>query len=376
MYRASSSLHHSTLEPYGEESASATHYTPNSYLWPQLPRQQDSDWLSQKLLAKNGDPMTKTGLAIWLFSLERDMDAQTAFASLDGDCLIIPQAGALDIQTELGHLLVRQNEIAVIPCGIRYRVLLPAGPTRGYICEIYQGHFQLPELGAIGSTGLANVRDFQVPTAFFDGAVDDGKAVANDAQWSIVTRQNGRLWKCEQDHTPFDVAAWHGTNHPYKYDLGRFCVMGNMLFDEHDPSLYVVMTVPTNREVGTAVVDFAIIPPRYSVAEDTLWIPYYHRNTMTEFFGPIVNSQDPAFPFNKTKTFAPFVAAMNGPMKTHGATDDEHHDATTQDLTPRKVMNEGLSMFLLETENPLYLTDWATKAAAINPFTKRPKAKL
>ena len=287
-------------------------------MWPNFPTSSDASWLSQSLLARTGDPATKSGLAIWLFSISKSMAQCTAFSSLDGDSLIIPQAGALDITTEFGKLLVRQNEICVIPRGIRYHIKLPAGPCRGYICELFQGHFRLPELGPIGSTGLANVRDFQVPTAFFDGQIKNDVAVANDTGYTIISRQAGKLWSCTQDHTPFDVAAWHGTNYPFKYDLAKYCVLGNMLFDEHDPSLYTVLTVPSHREPGTAVVDFAIIPPRWMVSEDTFWLPYYHRNTMSEFYGPIVNSQDSKHPFNGGQDFKPFGAGLNGPMVTHG----------------------------------------------------------
>lgn len=292
--------------------------TPNSYMWPSVPVESGTDWVSQRLLARNGDPATKKGLGIWLFSITQSMKPETAFSTIDGDSLIIPQAGTLDIQTELGNLLVRQNEICVIPRGIRYRVSLPAGPCRGYVCELFQGHFRLPELGPVGSTGLANVRDFQIPTAHFDGSLQNGVAIANNRDWTIITRQAGRLWHCLQDHTPFDVAAWHGTNYPYKYDLARFCVLGNLLFDEHDPSLYTVLTAPSYGEPGIAVVDFAIVPPRWMVAEDTFWPPYYHRNTMNEFYGPIVNLQDRKHPFNQGQEFRPFAAGLNGSMTTHG----------------------------------------------------------
>lgn len=239
---------------------------------------------------------------------------------MDGDCLIIPQSGALDIQTELGKLLVRQNEIAVIPRGIRYRVTLPAGPAHGYVCEIFQSHFQLPNLGIVGSTGLANQRDFQIPTACFDGTLKGDVAVANNTNWRLVTRQASRLWACTQNHTPFDVAAWHGTFYPYKYDLAKFVVLGNILFDEHDPCLYTVLTAPAHGEPGNALVDFAIIPPRWMVGEDTLWLPYYHRNTMNEFYGPIINTQDENHPFNQSrgKAFMPFGAGLNGSMVVHG----------------------------------------------------------
>jgi homogentisate 1,2-dioxygenase len=364
IYRATSSLDHSEFVPYGKTTTPEPKTnSPNSYMWPVFPLPSGADWTDQILFAKNGDAGAKTGLAIWVFSVTESMKDNTAFSSLDGDCLIVPHQGCLDIQTELGKLLVRQNEICVIPRGIRYRVTLPAGPCRGWICELYQGHFRLPDLGVIGSTGLANIRDFQIPSAHFDGSLQDNIAVANDTDYTIISRQEGRLWQCTQDHTPFDVAAWHGTSYPYKYDLARFCVMGNMLFDEHDPSLYVVLTAPSNREPGSAVVDFAIIPPRWAVAEDTFWLPYYHRNTMSEFFGPIVNSQDPKHPFNQGEGFKPFAAGLHPPMTTHGPTEDDFQKNSKSENKPAKLMNDGLTVFLFETERPLYLSEWAVKDA-------------
>ncbi|KAJ9603838.1 hypothetical protein H2200_011359 [Cladophialophora chaetospira] len=376
MYRTSSSLDHEEFVLYDDASTpkAPSILTPNSYMWPAIPTSDGTDWISQRLLARNGDPAANTGLAIWIFSMTESMKPKTVFSSLDGDSLIIPHAGALDIQTELGKLLVRQNEICVIPRGIRYRVNLPSGPCRGYICELFQGHFRLPDLGVIGSTGLANVRDFQIPTAHFDGSLENGVAKANNAEYTIISRQAGRLWHCTQDHTPFDVAAWHGTFYPYKYDLARFCVLGNVLFDEHDPSLYTVLTAPSHREPGTAVVDFAIIPARWQVAEDTFWPPYYHRNTMSEFYGPIINAQDQSHPFNQGEGFKPFVAGLNGPMTTHGATEEDFEKASKAKLDPAKTMTDGITLFLLETEMPLYLSDWAAEAAVTNfkAKSKRP----
>jgi len=268
LYRAVSSLEAGEFTPFNpSDTLSANppapkHLTPNSYMWPAIPVPDSADWTTgQKLLGRNGDPQQKQGVALWLFSVTDDMQPSTAFSSLDGETLIVPQAGSLDIQTELGRLLVRQNEIAVIPRSVRYRVTLREGKVaRGYVCELFEGHFQLPTLGVIGSTGLANTRDFEVPTAFFEGGavdvdVDEGKGdgnkkkvvkAARDKEWRIVSRLNGRLWTCTQDHTPFDVVAWHGTSYPYKYDLERFCALGNTRFDHHDPSLFTVLTAPAH----------------------------------------------------------------------------------------------------------------------------------
>ncbi|KAI1331685.1 RmlC-like cupin domain-containing protein [Xylariaceae sp. FL0255] len=149
----------------------------------------------------------------------------------------LPRSGALDIQTELRKLLVRQKEIAVVPRG---------------------------EMAKTAAAGL---------------------------DWTIFSRFNGRLWTASQDHTPFDVFAWHGTCYPYKYDLGRFCVLGNVLFGEHDPCLYTALTAPSHHSgSGTAVVDFAIIPPRWQASEVSMWLPYFHQNVMQEFALAIVNN--------------------------------------------------------------------------------------
>lgn len=382
LYRSNSSLVHGDFAASESlnDSDVPKHWTPNGYMWASVDLGKGHDWSSQRMLGRNGEPAKKEGLSIWLFQCTEDMPEKAAFSSLDGDCLIILQSGALDIQTELGKMMVRQNEIAVIPRGIRYRVTLPSGPCHGYVCEVYQGHFELPNLGAIGSTGLANVRDFQIPTAFYDGKLSTSGQIlepnnAPDNDWTILSRLNSRLWSCKQDHTPFDVAAWHGTFYPFKYDLARFCQMGNVCFDEHDPSLFVVLTVPSHREPGTAVLDFAVISPRWQVGEDTLWIPYYHRNTMSEFYGPIVYNQDHAFPLNNHDAggFKPFACGLNGSMACHGAAEDEYQRAQATDTSkPAKQMQDGVSLFLLETELPLFLTDWAYEKAEKN-FKAKPK---
>jgi homogentisate 1,2-dioxygenase len=195
----------------------------------------------------------KSGLAIYIFAVGADTKSNEAFYSADGDFLTVLQHGVLDVQAEFGKIMLRANEICVIPRGIRYRVILPDGPARGYICELYQGHFQLPELGPIGSNGLANVGDFQIPTAYFDEDTTN--------EWQVVAKFKNSLFSSTQFHTPFDIVAWHGTYCPYKYDLGRFNTIGSVSFDRPDPSIFTVLTAPSDH-AGTAVTDFVIFPPR------------------------------------------------------------------------------------------------------------------
>ncbi|GIZ47172.1 hypothetical protein CKM354_001027100 [Cercospora kikuchii] len=380
LYRVVASLERSEFQPIEDVPERPSRLSPNSYMWPTFTGEEGADWTKQKLIGRNGEPEKKEGLAIWLFAASRSMAPRMAFSSLDGEQLIIPQAGALDIQTEQGRLLVQQNEICVIPRGIRYTVSLPDGPARGYICELYEGHYELPDLGIIGSHGLANVRDFQIPTAHFSGSVKDNRAVVSDnEEWTIITRLSSRLWSCTQPSTPFDVVSWHGTLYPYKYDLARFAVLGNLLFDHHDPSLFVVLRAAAHGKApGTSIVDFAIIPPRYGVAQDTLWLPYFHRNTMSEFYGPIINSHDPRHPLNKaskkSNAFAPFMAGLNGSNVPHGPAEAELQQASNEDLSPRKIQNDGVTIFLIETERTVLLSEWAEKSA-VNSFGQNNLAK-
>lgn len=388
LYRVNSSLVHSDFQPlnvtdgYGAPSpTSPDNVTPNALFWGSLPVPKAADWVNgQQLLGTNGEPQKKEGMALWVFSVTQSMKEKQVYSSLDGDCLIIPQGGALDIQTELGKLLVRQNEIAVIPRSVRYRVILPDNkPCRGYICELYQGHFRLPDLGVIGSTGLANVRDFQVPTAFVEKDLASqirSKTTPAEEEWTIVSRLFGKLWHCTQKHTPFDVAGWHGTSYPYKFDLARFSTLGNVRFDHHDPSLFTALTARNlGAEPSTAIVDFAILTPRWFSAQETMQLPYFHRNTMQEFYGPIISNPDPEFPLNaETNNFIPFAAGLNGCMITHGPGEDEFQAARAKDLSkPTKTDGQGVTVFLLETDKPVILSEWASKYAELNHYKKSGK---
>lgn len=302
---------------------------------------------SLHLVAGAGDPTMKQGLGIYIYAAGKSMNAHEAFYSSDGDFLIVPQHGVLDIRTEMGHLLVRPNEICVIPRGIKYRVDLPAGPVRGYILELYQGHFTLPELGPIGSNCLANARDFQAPVASFD---ED-----TSSEWHVLCKFAGHLFSARQGHSPFDVVAWHGLYYPYKYDLARFNTVGSVSFDHPDPSIYTVLTAQSDHP-GTAVADFVIFPPRWLVAEDTFRPPWYHRNTMSEFMGLIHGQYD-------AKTgggFQPAGASLHNVMAGHGPDAATHEKASNAELQPHKV-GEGSMAFMFESCLMVGVTEWGLK---------------
>ena len=278
------------------------------------------------------------------------MEEQSAFYSADGDFLIVVQHGVLDILTEFGPILVRPNEICVIPRGIRYRVSLPNGPVRGYILELYEGHFTLPERGPIGSSCLANPRDFLIPQAAFK---DDHSGTNT---YTILNKFAGRLYAAKQTHTPFDVVAWHGSYYPYKYDLGRFCTIGSISYDHPDPSIFTVLSAPSDHP-GTAVADFVIFPPRWLVQEDTFRPPWYHRNTMSEFMGLIHGQYD-------AKTgggFQPAGASLHNVMSAHGPDMDTFEKASSAELKPMKVGEDSMA-FMFESSLMVGVTQWGLES--------------
>lgn len=320
-------------------------YTPTQLRWDPFDIDVEADWVhSMRLLAGAGDASARSGMGYFIFTAGRSMDSKSAFYSADGDLLIILQQGVLDIRTELGYLLIRPNEICVIPRGIRHNVSLPEGPVRGYALELYQGNFTLPSLGPLGSFGLANARDFQIPMASFD---ED-----TSSTYKLVAKFNGRLFVAAQDHTPFDIVAWHGLYYPYKYDLGRFLTVGSISYDHPDPSIFTLLSTTEG------VVEMAIFPPRWLVMEDTFRPPWYHRNTMAEFMGLIQGEYDA----RTDGGFRPGGASLHNIMAGHGPDSATHHKASHAELVPQKV-GEGSMAFVIESSMTLGLSDWAFKTS-------------
>ncbi|OIW24540.1 Homogentisate 1,2-dioxygenase [Coniochaeta ligniaria NRRL 30616] len=336
---------------------STLHFIPNQLRWDPFAHDDATDFVSGlRLLAGAGDPTLKQGLGMYIYSAGRSMSPTSAFYSADGDLLIVPQEGVLDIRTEFGHLLVRPMEIALIPRGVKYQVRLPTGPARGYALELYQGHFQLPELGPIGSNGLANARDFQVPVASFD---EDHGSVADDGanQYAITAKFNNAFFRTAQAHTPFNVVAWHGNYYPFKYDLVRFNTIGSISFDHPDPSIFTVLSAPSDK-VGTSIADFVIFPPRWLVGEDTFRPPWYHRNTMSEFMGLIGGEYDAKK--GGDGGFVPGGASLHNVMSGHGPDAESYEGARERRLGPEKV-GMGSCAFMFESCLMMGVTEWGLR---------------
>jgi homogentisate 1,2-dioxygenase len=260
----------------------------------------------------------------------------------------VPQQGRARFVTELGVIEAPPGEIAVMPRGLRFRVELPDGPSRGYICENYGQALRLPELGPLGSNGLANVRDFLSPVA----AYEDTKTPC-----LVIAKFQGNLWTAEMDHSPLNVVAWHGNFAPYKYDLAHFMVIGTVSFDHPDPSIYSVLTAPSDVP-GTANIDFVIFPPRWLVGEDTFRPPWYHRNVMTEFMGLLRGAYDA-----KAEGFLPGGASLHNCMTAHGPDAETWKRATSAELKPHKL--EDTMAFMFESRFAMRLTRYAVESSEL-----------
>ena len=322
---------------------------PNRLRWDPIPVPDAPADLIDGLvtLGTNGDAASRFGIGVHVYRATRPMTGRV-FYDADGELLIVPQQGRLLLRTEFGPLLAAPGEIAVIPRGVRFRAELPDGTARGYICENYGALFRLPELGPIGANGLANGRDFQSPCAAFD---ERGGPV------ELVAKFEGNLWATELDQSPLDVVAWHGNYVPYKYDLARFNTIGSISFDHPDPSIFTVLTSPSDT-AGTANCDFVIFPPRWLVAEHTFRPPYFHRNVMSEFMGLVHGAYDA-----KAGGFVPGGASLHNCLSAHGPDRATFDRASTAELQPHKIDNTLAFMF--ETRLVLRPTRFALETPAL-----------
>ncbi|MFI0152119.1 homogentisate 1,2-dioxygenase [Streptomyces lydicus] len=330
---------------------------PNRLRWNPLPAPEgptdfvDGLWT----LGGNGDATQRTGMAVHLYHANASMERRV-FSDADGELLIVPERGGLLLRTEFGLLRAEPGEVALIPRGVRFRVELldaapdggPAPTARGYVCENYGRPFELPDLGPIGANGLANARDFRAPLAAYEDV---------EGPVEVVNKFCGNLWTATYDHSPLDVVAWHGSHVPYVYDLRSFNVIGSISYDHPDPSIFTVLTSPSDTP-GLAGVDFVVFAPRWLVGEDTFRPPYFHRNVMTEYMGLIEGAYDAKAAGEGG--FVPGGGSLHNMMSAHGPDRETFDRASAAELAPQKI-DDGLA-FMFETRWPLTLTEQARDA--------------
>ena len=322
--------------------------TPEQLRWNPLPLPvAPTDFIEGLFtMGGTGAAAAGTGVGIHLYAANRDMHGRF-FYDADGELLLVPQQGRLHIETELGVLDVAPQEIAVIPRGVRFRVALPDGPSRGYVCENFGGLLRLPDLGPIGSNGLANPRDFLAPQAAFEDVEGD---------FELIAKFQGHLWRAPIGHSPLDVVAWHGNCTPYKYDLRRFNTIGSISYDHPDPSIFLVLHSPSDTP-GTSNLDFVIFPPRILAMRDTFRPPWFHRNVASEFMGLIHGAYDA-----KAEGFVPGGCSLHNCMTGHGPDAATFEKASAADTSKPDYIEDTMA-FMFETRGVIRPTAQALGAA-------------
>jgi homogentisate 1,2-dioxygenase len=317
---------------------------PNQLRWDPLPMPTAPTDFVEGLVTMAGN----SACGIHLYAATRSM-TDRFFYDADGELLIVPQQGALRLATELGVLDVAPQEIAVVPRGLRFRVELIDGPARGYICENYSALFRLPDLGPIGSNGLANPRDFLTPTAWYED---------RRGTFELIAKFRNNLWSAEIDHSPLDVVAWHGNYAPYKYDLRRFNAIGSISFDHPDPSIFLVLQSPSDTP-GVDAIDFVIFPPRVLTMRDTFRPPWFHRNVASEFMGLIHGAYDA-----KAEGFLPGGASLHNCMTGHGPDAETFEKASRADTTKPDYVEDTMA-FMFETPAVIRPTRFALETSQL-----------
>ncbi len=318
---------------------------PNQLRWDPLPLPEEpKDFIDGLVTVAANGSVGITGIGIHIYLANQSMQDRFFYNS-DGELLIVPQHGAFRAHTECGIVEVKPGEICVIPRGIKFRVVLPDGPSRGYICENYGGQLQLPERGPVGSDGFANNRDFLTPVASYED---------REGEYQLVNKFMGNLYTCDIGHSPLDVVAWVGTALPYKYDLTRFNAMNTVTYDHPDPSIFTVLSSQLDTP-GVANVDFVIFPPRWMVSENTFRPPWYHRNLMSEFMGLIYGMYDA-----KPEGFVPGGASLHNCMTSHGPDVEAFEGASSAKLQPARY--EDTMAFMFESRFVIQPTKFALEA--------------
>ena len=284
-------------------------------------------------IAGNGGPQAQTGAAAQLYAANRSM-SRRAFYNADGEMLVVPQLGRQRFVTELGTIDAGPQEIVVIPRGVRFRVeLLPTATRPRLRLRELRRDLRLPDLGPIGSNGLANPRDFLTPVAAYEDI---------DGAHELVAKFQGHLWSAAMDHSPLDVVAWHGNYAPYKYDLRRFNAIGSISHDHPDPSIFLVLHSASDTP-GVSNLDFVVFAPRTLVMRDTFRPPWFHRNVASEFMGLVHGAYDA-----KAEGFVPGGASLHNSMSGHGPDAETFEKASRADTSRPDVIADTMA-FMFES---------------------------
>ncbi len=256
---------------------------------------------------------------------------QKAFSVLDGEVLILPESGALDIRTEFGCLLVKPGELVVIPQGVWFSVqLVHDAPIRGYMFINASDRLHLPDGGIVGPNGSVDPLHFKVPVASVDLS----------APYELIKLSHGKLYRAKSADSPFNVFGWKGNAYPYKYDLGLFKPINYVDRDHLDPSIFTVLV--------SSACDVAVFPPRWNPTQHTFRPPYFHRNArMNEFMGLIHGRYEAKA--DGRGGFQPGGFSMHPAGVPHGPDAETYFRAIAEDQSLSARIDHTLA-FMIESE--------------------------
>jgi homogentisate 1,2-dioxygenase len=360
LYRVRAAFAHSELVPLpsGAFLSPLEGVNPNRTRWRPMPLPATParvDVLDGMVtLGGAGDATSGPGFLVHMYAANADMNDR-AFSSADGDLLIVPQTGTIELRTELGWLRVPPGSVAIVPRGIKVAVGFAEGDGgRGWMLEVFGRRLRLPERGLIGSNGLADARHFLAPTASYEDRLCP-------AGFQIVTKVGGHLFAATQEHSPFDVVAWHGNHVPFVYDLSLFSPMGSVKLDHPDPSILTVLTAPLD-EHGRAICDFVVFPGRWDVLEHSFRPPFMHRNAASEVNGVVrVTSTDNGYEPGCT-FLSPLLTSHGVSTATYDAIVGMSDEAAEG---PRRLSDESL-WIMFESALPFRSTAWANASPLVD----------
>jgi homogentisate 1,2-dioxygenase len=349
-FRAMPSVVHGSYQPAEVKDFATPPFTqppnPNQMRWdPFAMPAGELDFVDGMFtICGTGSPAAQAGTAMHVYRATTSM-TDRFFLDADGELLILPDTGTLLVATELGRLQVGPGELVLIPRGIKFRVELPDGPSRGFVCENYGLPFRLPDLGLIGSNGLANAIDFRVPDAWYE---------IDERPCTLVQKFCGQFWQASLGHSPLDVVAWRGNHVPAMFNMFDFVALGTATVDHPDPSIFCALSSPSDPVLGGNA-DFMVLPPRWAVAEDTFRPPGYHRNCVAEYLGVITGLHE-----GKAQGLAPGGASLHNNWAAHGPDVESFELGRSAELPPRKIENS--LVFMIESRHPFQVSDAALSA--------------
>lgn len=339
LYRIVPSVVHKDYQLYSTslKLVYAQDQAPNPWRWSPLSLDSQKQDFVEGLFHIAGNTLANA----FIYQSNQSMENRY-FSNSDGELLFVPYLGELKFHTEFGLMTINPGKIAVIPRGVKFRIELLSSQSCGYLCENMGNPFTLPQLGPIGSNGLACPRHFLYPQACYEEI---------DSEVELICKYQHKLWTAKSQHSPLNVVAWHGNYAPYCYDLSLFNTINTVSFDHPDPSIFTVLTSESNTP-GMANLDFVIFPPRWMVAEHTFRPPYFHRNRMSELMGLVYGEYDA-----KKEGFLPGGISIHNCMTAHGPDFDSFQKASQQALQPAHY--EATLAIMFEASLPWLISEEA-----------------